>query len=145
MSTCLSIAEKTETSASLHHLIDPLLDLLAGLTRLLLNTIDDVVGVVACLVHVLLRHFAEFSNELLFQLRRTVADLLLEHVVNAHPSTSVVSDRLRGYPNSQALIPSVAATITRPAYWVFEPQAEGSLWTDGGRPGRWRLFEPLGS
>jgi hypothetical protein len=33
----------------------------------------------------------------------------------------------------------VMATITRLAYRVFEPRAEGSLWTDGRRYGRWRL------
>jgi len=37
------------------------------------------------------------------------------------------------------------ATITRLAYRVFEPRAEGPSWTDGRRLGRWRLFEPLGS
>src|SRR5215218_2213292 len=71
-------------SASVH-LGDALLDLLARLPRLLLNTVDDVVGIVACLVHVLLRQLTEFVNELLLQLRRALTDLLFEHVVRPIP------------------------------------------------------------
>src|SRR5438034_1173094 len=55
-----------------------------ALPRLLLDTIDDLVGIVDCVVHVLVSQLAEFIHELLLQLRRAVTDLLFERVVKPH-------------------------------------------------------------
>src|SRR5215211_5201372 len=67
--------------ALLHHLLHALFHLLPRLAGLLLNAIDDVVRIVARFVHVALRDLTEFLHEPLLQLRRALANLLLEHVV----------------------------------------------------------------
>jgi hypothetical protein len=85
----MHLTSANETCAAITPL-NALLDLLARLAGLLLDAIDDLVRLVACLVHVLLRELVELADELLLQLRCAVTDLLLEHVVKTHLRTSCV-------------------------------------------------------
>jgi hypothetical protein len=64
----------------LHHLLNPL----SLLPWLLVDAIDDLIRVVAGVLQVTVLHVTELSDELLLQLWRTLANLLLEHVVKTH-------------------------------------------------------------
>jgi hypothetical protein len=78
--------------------MDALLNLLPRLSRLLLDAVYDLVGIVARFLHVLVRYLAELLHELLLQLRRALTDLLLEHVVQAHLASFVRVRVLSAYP-----------------------------------------------
>ena len=64
-------------------LVHALLDLIARLPGLLRDLVHDLVGIVARLLHVVVRELVELLDEPLLELRRVLADLLLQDVVEA--------------------------------------------------------------